>query len=166
MTLAVGDATTTVEVSNTRRWYPVATVGTPLDIINNAGTQIDDCGFGSDRGDLEPDDGRFDEPLDVQAWCGGAVLLRASDLADVGGFDERLFLDDEDVDLSLRARSGMALPVRADAIVHHVHGASSGANSSFSGTTTAIACWLARHASPGPAARAATRFASSTASYV
>ena len=40
--------------------------------------------------------------VDVQAWCGGAVLLRASYLADVGGFDERLFLYYEDVDLSMR----------------------------------------------------------------
>ena len=39
---------------------------------------------------------------DVIAWCGGAVLLRADYLDDVGLFDERLFLYYEDLELSLR----------------------------------------------------------------
>ncbi len=38
------------------------------------------------------------------AWCGGAVLLRADYLVDVGTFDERFFLYYEDTDLSWRGR--------------------------------------------------------------
>ena len=150
------------------RWYEVATAGASVDIINNAGTEIDDWGFGSDRGYLEPDDGRYDRPVDVQAWCGGAVLLRASYLADVGGFDERLFLYYEDVDLSLRGTErGWRYRYVPESVVHHVHGASSGTDSSFKQ-------WhddrnrllvLARHGSTTATTRAAMRFLLTTASY-
>jgi GT2 family glycosyltransferase len=168
VTLRVGGALTTVDVGPSRRWYEVATAGTPLDIINNAGTQIDESGFGSDRGYLEPDDGRYDRPVDVQAWCGGAVLLRAPYLADVGGFDERLFLYYEDVDLSLRGTErGWRYRYLPESVVRHVHGASSGTDSSFKQ-------WhddrnrllvLARHGTTTATARAAMRFLLTTASY-
>jgi GT2 family glycosyltransferase len=168
VTLTVGGTVTMVDVGPSRRWYEVATAGTPLDIINNAGTQIDGSGFGSDRGYLEPDDGRYDRPVDVQAWCGGAVLLRASYLTDVGAFDERLFLYYEDVDLSLRgAERGWRYRYVPESVVRHVHGASSGTDSSFKQ-------WhddrnrllvLARHGTSTATARAATRFLLTTASY-
>jgi GT2 family glycosyltransferase len=168
VTLGVGGALTTVDVGPSPRWFEVATAGTPLDIINNAGTLVDTLGFGSDRGYLEPDDGRYDRPVDVQAWCGGAVLLRASYLADVGGFDERLFLYYEDVDLSLRGTErGWRYRYVPESVVRHVHGASSGAESPFKQ-------WhddrnrllvLARHGTATATARAATRFLLTTASY-
>jgi GT2 family glycosyltransferase len=168
VTLTVGGAVTTVDVGPSRGWYEVATAGTPLDVINNAGTQIDGSGFGSDRGYLDPDDGRYDRPVDVQAWCGGAVLLRASYLTDVGGFDERLFLYYEDVDLSLRgAERGWRYRYVPESVVRHVHGASSGTDSSFKQ-------WhddrnrllvLARHGTTTATARAAMRFLLTTGSY-
>jgi GT2 family glycosyltransferase len=168
VTLTVGGAVTKLDVGPSRRWYEVVTAGTPRDIINNAGTQIDGSGFGSDRGYLEPDDGRYDRPVDVQAWCGGAVLLRASYLTDVGGFDERLFLYYEDVDLSLRgAERGWLYRYVPESAVRHVHGASSGTDSSFKQ-------WhddrnrllvLARHSTTTVTTRAAMRFLLTTASY-
>ena len=56
-------------------------------------------GDGRPRGPSE-----FDEPAEVFARCGGAVLLRPAYLADVGLFDERFFLYYEDTDLSWRGR--------------------------------------------------------------
>jgi GT2 family glycosyltransferase len=168
VTLSVSGALTTVDVGPSRRWYVIATAGTPHDIINNAGTQIDESGFGSDRGYLERDDGRYDRPVDVQAWCGGAVLLRASYLADVGGFDERLFLYYEDVDLSLRGTErGWRYRYVPESVVRHVHGASSGTGSSFKQ-------WyddrnrllvLARHGTTTATTRATLRYLLTTASY-
>ena len=51
------------------------------------------------------DEGQFDEPADVFAWCGGGVLLRSRYLEDVGLFDERFFLYYEDTDLAWRGRA-------------------------------------------------------------
>ena len=49
----------------------------PFDVINNVGSNLFGGGFGGDRGFLEVDDGQYEEPADVFAWCGGAVLLEA-----------------------------------------------------------------------------------------
>ena len=79
---------------------------------------------GSDPGWLEVDTGQYDEPADVDAWCGGAVLLRREYLDDVGYFDERLFLYYEDVELSLRgAARGWRYRTAPAAVVRHVHSA-------------------------------------------
>ena len=51
--------------------------GRAYDVINNAGSDLYQRGFGGDRGFLQRDDGQYELPADVFAWCGGAVLLRA-----------------------------------------------------------------------------------------
>ena len=79
----------------------------PRDIVNNVGSIVFEDGYGADRGFLEPDEGQYQEPVEVFAWCGGSVLLRPRYLADVGLFDERFFLYYEDTDLS-RARAHAA----------------------------------------------------------
>ena len=87
-------------------------------------------GYGADRGFLEPDEGQYDAPAEVFAWCGGSVLLRPAYLADVGLFDERFFLYYEDTDLSWRGRSrGWRYRYVPDAVVRHVHAASTGEGS-------------------------------------
>ena len=53
----------------------------------------------------ERDEGQYDEPAEVFAWCGGGVLLRPAYLDEVGLFDERFFLYYEDTDLSWRGRA-------------------------------------------------------------
>jgi GT2 family glycosyltransferase len=136
--------------------------------VNNAGTELRADGFAADRGFLEPDDGRFDAAVDVFAWCGGGVLLRAAYLDDVGLFDERLFMYYEDLELAWRgAARGWRYRYVPASVVHHVHAASSGRGSplkQFYDERNRLLV-LARRGSPAAAARAAARSLLVTASY-
>jgi GT2 family glycosyltransferase len=76
--------------------------GVAQHIVQNAGSVIGPHGLGINRGYHEPDGPRFDQPVDVPAWCGAAVMLRADYLRELGGFDDRWFLYYEDLDLSWR----------------------------------------------------------------
>jgi GT2 family glycosyltransferase len=105
-------------------WYPVELAGEPFEVINNAGSELVEDGYGADRGFLERDVGQYDREEDVFAWCGAAVLLRGEYLADVGLFDERLFLYYEDLELSLRGASrGWRYRYVPRSVVRHVHSA-------------------------------------------
>lgn len=118
-----------------------------VSLINSTGSQLSRSGNARDRDWLMPAageraiaeaDSRDDEAdakagasaeaaTDVFGFCGGAVALRRSALEDVGGFDDRLFLYYEDVDLSWRLRrGGWQIRYAADAVVTHRHAASSG----------------------------------------
>ncbi len=95
--------------------------------INNAGNVLGPTMEIHDRGYAEVDAGQYDREEDVWGWCGAAVLLRRRYLDEVGGFDERLFLYVEDVDLSWRgARRGWRYRYVPASVVHHTHRASSG----------------------------------------
>ncbi len=103
---------------------------TPEQYIQNAGSWVDANGIGGNRGFFHLDDGTFDEPTDVFAWCGAAVMLRADYLADVGLFDPAYFLYYEDTDLSWRGQSrGWAYRYVPDVVVRHRHSASTGQGS-------------------------------------
>jgi len=116
-----------VEVDRSPVWVRVSIEAEPVDIINNVGSALYPGGFGGDRGFLEIDCGQYDEPAEVFAWCGGAVLLRREYLDAVGMFDERLFLYYEDTDLSWRGRiQGWRYVYEPRALVRHRHSASSG----------------------------------------
>lgn len=72
---------------------------------------LDDCGdvlrrdgVCEQRGRRRRDDGRWDGPGDVFSACAGAALYRRSAVEAVDGFDERLGMYLEDVDLGLRLR--------------------------------------------------------------
>ena len=102
------------------------------DTINNVGTVLRSDWYGIDRGFNEPDDGRFDREEDIEAWCGGAVLLRAEYLRECGRFDERLFLYYEDVELSLRGReAGWRFRYVPSSVVEHEHSATAVSGSDF-----------------------------------
>jgi GT2 family glycosyltransferase len=84
-------------------------------ILNSTGLVLYCDGRGGDRG--------FDE---VFGACGAAMVMRRELLDDLGGFDERLFLYYEDLDLAWRARlRGWKFHYCPKAVVQHVHCASS-----------------------------------------
>lgn len=115
-----------IDVGPAPRWFDVAVEGEPFDVVQNAGSILLDGGFGADRGFLERDTGQYDQPSDVFAWCGGAVLFRPAYLADVGLFDERFFAYYEDTDLAWRGRArGWRYRYVPASVVRHQHATTS-----------------------------------------
>lgn len=103
-------------------------------LLNGLGTGINDSGEGFDILYGEPD--RFGEPgvpgtsHEVDGFCGGAALLRADALAEVGLFDPAFFAYYEDTDLSWRMRrAGWKVLAEPAALAHHAFGASGGGGS-------------------------------------
>ncbi len=138
-------------------WTEVPLAGPAIDVINNVGSALYPRGFGGDRGFLEVDRGQYDEPVDVFAWCGGAVLLRRAYLNDAGLFDERLFLYYEDTDLSWRGLlRGWRYHYVPCSVVRHRHAQSSGVGSPVFGyyTQRNRPLVLAKNAPAGLAVRA------------
>jgi hypothetical protein len=126
VTFRAGGRRTQHQVGVEPSWVEVPLEGVPYDVVNNAGSVVLDNGYGADRGFGERDLGQFAEPVDLFAWCGGAVLLRPDYLRDVGLFDERLFLYYEDTDLSWRGRArGWRYRFVPEARVRHLHAATS-----------------------------------------
>lgn len=120
----------TVAVGPAPQWIDIAIPAEPFDVVNNVGSNLYERGFGGDRGFLEVDRGQYDEPAEVFAWCGGAVLMSRAYLDDVGLFDESLFLYYEDTDLSWRGRlRGWTYWYVPEAVVRHRHAQSSGVGS-------------------------------------
>ncbi len=111
-------------------WLEVPLDSDVGDVVNNAGSSLFVGGYGGDRGFQERDCGQYDEPAEVFAWCGGAVLLSKAYLDDVGLFDDRLFLYYEDFDLSWRGRlRGWRYVYEPRSVVRHRHAQSSGVGS-------------------------------------
>ncbi|MEY2452976.1 MAG: hypothetical protein QOD92_2550 [Acidimicrobiaceae bacterium] len=165
---ASGGQRTALAIKRGRQRYEVTLDGDPFDLINNVGTELVDDGYGADRGWLEPDHGQHDTPADVFAWSGGAVLLRADYLRDVGVFDERLFLYYEDLELSWRGRRrGWRYRYVPLSVVRHTHAATAGQNPSlalyFNERNRLLV--LARHASWRSLARGVVRYVAVSASY-
>ena len=130
VTVRSGGETKHHEVEVEPAWYPAPLDGVPFDVINNVGTTLVRDTYGADRGWLDVDNGHLDAPADVFAWCGGAVLLRADYLRDVGLLDERLFLYSEDLELSWRGRArGWRYRTAPTSVVRHEHAATSGEDS-------------------------------------
>jgi GT2 family glycosyltransferase len=97
-----------------------------VDVLNNAGSMVFRDGYGADRAYQELDRGQYQRPEEVFAFCGGAVLLRTEALREAGMFDEDFFLYYEDTDLSWRLRAlGWQIGYQPDAVVRHIHSASS-----------------------------------------
>jgi GT2 family glycosyltransferase len=71
--------------------------------IASAGDRLCRNGLASQRGNGDPDDGRYDEATEVFAASGGAAAYSRAMLDDVGLLDERFVSYLEDVDLGLRA---------------------------------------------------------------
>jgi hypothetical protein len=124
--VAAGGAPTAVGVGPEPAWVEVPLAPGRYDVINNVGSRLVRGGYGGDRGFLEPDEGQYDAPAEVFAWCGAGVLFRPAYLHDVGLFDERFFMYYEDTDLSWRGRSrGWRYRYVPTAQLRHVHAATS-----------------------------------------
>jgi len=155
--LPVGTIRVSVQVSTPR-----------VDVINNIGSVVFSDGYGGDRGWLEIDNGQFDHPADVFAWCGGGVLFRPEFLLDVGLFEEQYFLYYEDTDLSWRGRArSWRYRTVPDARMRHVHAASTGEVPSLSSYLTERnrMLMLVRNASARLALLQALRFPLTIASF-
>ena len=135
--------------------------------INNAGVILLGSGYGADRGLGSPDDQRFASPVEVFGFSGGAVVMRTLAVKAVGGFDADYFMYYEDTDLSWRLRlAGWHIVYAPDAVVHHLHAASSDSQSemfAFHNERNRLLTLL-RDAPLGFAASKIARFALTTAS--
>lgn len=168
VTLTAGGNPATVVATSRPTWHSMPAGGVTHDIIHNVGTTISSDGYGADRGYLEIDRGQYDDPVDVDAWCGAGVLLGADYLRDVGLFDEELFLYYEDVELAWRGRAhGWRYRTVPESALRHVHSASTSAHalrtSELNERNRLLV--LARHGTRPATARALWRFGLATASY-
>jgi GT2 family glycosyltransferase len=128
--IRVADCVAIVSVGTEPEWVELKVTGTPFDVVQNAGSVLLEGGYGADRGFLQRDEGQLDQPAEVWAWCGGAVLLRSSYLADVGLFWEPFFMYYEDTDVAWRGRArGWRYTYEPSSVVRHLHGMSAGEGS-------------------------------------
>lgn len=100
--------------------------------IDSVGVRIATNGMGQNIGVGEEDRGQYDIPAEVFGPCAGAALYRRSMLDQVGFFDDSFFAYYEDLDLAWRGRlAGWRAVTAPDAVVYHVHSATSGKMSAF-----------------------------------
>jgi len=101
------------------------------DILWFAGATIDwKRAISAHVGRLEKDTGQYEVEKEVDRVTGCSMLIRREVLEDVGLFDEKFFLYDEEVDLCVRARKkGFRNYYVPKSIVHHKISVSTGENS-------------------------------------
>ncbi|MGB9724533.1 MAG: glycosyltransferase family 2 protein, partial [Chloroflexia bacterium] len=96
-------------------------------VLHAAGDLYGVDGIPRNRGAWEEDHGQYDEALEVWGPCGAAACYRRVLLEELGGFDERLFMYLEDVDLAWRAQlRGYRCRFVPQAIVYHKVSATGG----------------------------------------
>ena len=138
----------------------------PVTLVNSTGNVVRRDGYGVDRGWLA--DAANHRPVRaVFGFCGAAAILRMAALRDAGLFDEDFFLYYEDSDLSWRLRlAGYQVEHCPDAVVHHIHAASTGEGSDLfrfhDGRNRLL--MLTKNATPALAVRAVARYMLTTAS--
>ena len=95
-------------------------------IINSAGIEVDKHFMAYDRYDKQEDNPKYDVVEEVDALMGGAFLVRKDVFDKAGGFNPKMFLYYEDIDLSLRIRDlGYKIIYCGKSHVFHDHMASS-----------------------------------------
>jgi GT2 family glycosyltransferase len=166
--LRSGTDSVSVDVSGEPRWHAVPLAATPVDVVNSAGVDLLNGGYGADRGYLEADSGQYDESTEVFAWSGASVLLSRAYLESAGLFDERFFLYYEDFDLAWRGRlRGWRHVYAPRSVARHVHAATTGLASPLQAhyVERNRLLTLTRNAPASLAWAAAVRFVLITASY-
>lgn len=110
-------------------------------VLYDAGDVLRRDGVCEQRGRHRRDDGRWDEPGEVFAACAGAALYRRDAVLAVGGFDERLFMYLEDVDLGVRLRlAGWRCAWEPRAVARHA-----GEGSAAEGPSRSAVLWAERN---------------------
>jgi len=102
------------------------------EVINSTGLCILGDGRGYDRGFFLKDTGQFEIEQEVFGGSGSSLLLRRELINETEGFDTRLFMYYEDLDLGWRARlAGWKCYYCPTSIMYHIHCGSSGKWSPF-----------------------------------
>ncbi len=101
-------------------------------IIDSAGIIVYQNGNAYDRGAQEVDGGQYDVQTEIFGACAGAALYRRKMFDEIGPFDDKYFAYFEDVDISFRMHLfGWKCIFVPDAIVYHIHSATSQQASPF-----------------------------------
>ncbi len=103
------------------------------DTLHNAGDLMGADGIPRNRGVWERDAGRYDADLTIFGGCGGGVAYRRAAWEQAGGFDERLFMYLEDVDLAWRLQllGWRAIFAPQARLYHHLSATGGGTLASF-----------------------------------
>jgi GT2 family glycosyltransferase len=98
----------------------IVQLGTEPPRLYSAGQCLSRDGRAFEVGAGKPVGTASDAPREIFGACGAACLLRRELFADLGGYDERYFAFNEDVDLNVRARiAGWRFSYVPDAVVGH-----------------------------------------------
>ena len=123
------------------------------DTLHNAGDVMGANGIPRNRGVWEVDRGQYDDDTRVFGGCGGGVAYRRAAWEAAGGFDERLFMYLEDVDLAWRLQllGWQARFAPAARLYHHLSATGGGVLASYyTGRNTV---WVIAKDMPGPLIR-------------
>jgi GT2 family glycosyltransferase len=123
------------------------------DTLHNAGDLMGADGIPRNRGVWERDTGQYDAQPQIFGGCGGGVMYRRAAWEQTGGFDERLFMYLEDVDLAWRLQLAGWGAVFAPAarLYHHLSATGGGTLASFFVGRNTI--WVIAKDMPGPLIR-------------
>jgi GT2 family glycosyltransferase len=123
------------------------------DTLHNAGDAMGADGIPRNRGVWQRDEGQYDREIEVFGGCGGGVAYRREAWQAAGGFDERLFMYLEDVDLAWRLRLlGWGAVFAPEArLYHHLSATGGGALASYYTGRNTI--WVIAKDMPAPLIR-------------
>jgi len=123
------------------------------DTLHSAGDVMGADGIPRNRGVWQRDEGQYDKETAVFGGCGGAVAYRREAWQAAGGFDERLFMYLEDVDLAWRLRLlGWEAVFAPEArLYHHLSATGGGVLASYYTGRNTI--WVIAKDMPGPLIR-------------
>ncbi len=123
------------------------------DTLHTAGDLMGVDGIPRNRGVWQRDEGQYDDRPVVFGGCGGGVAYRRAAWEQAGGFDARLFMYLEDVDLAWRLQllGWSAVFVPAARLYHHLSATGGGVLASYyTGRNT---LWVIFKDMPGPLLR-------------
>ena len=123
------------------------------DTLHNAGDVMGADGIPRNRGVWEVDTGQYDALPTIFGGCGGGVAYRREAWEQAGGFDARLFMYLEDVDLAWRLQllGWEAVFAPAARLYHHLSATGGGKLASYYVGRNTI--WVIAKDMPGPLVR-------------